>query len=385
MYTFYIFLWATVTGSLFILFIHFLLMDTSFLLKSGLGFFAVCTVLCVLRLFTPLDLSPLQHKIEYPELISELIRPRYLSHWGIPVIYALAAVSLGVSFVLLCRFMWKTGKMSRTLYSYSVEDPEAERLLRTIDEKCGISVRRTPLLQGPVIMGCRRPVIYLPEMELSPRNLSDILRHEYTHWKRHHLPAKILIRLVTILFWWNPCIYILARDLSHIIEMICDEYAMNHYGEMDKVHYMGTLVHCLRNSSGTVPANEPTKICGLGFAGRESGRSTKQRVTYHLNKARPATGRKAGIRFLYAAVFLWMIGSYLVIFVPAYTPEKKELYSGDSQAYLVEQADGFYEFHFDEYVVPVTPEEMASDKYMIYPVISSQEYEKTPGHEGQEN
>jgi len=378
MYSFYIFLWATITGSIFILFIHFLLKDTSFLLRTGLGFFAVCTLLCVLRLFTPLEFSPLLHKIEYPGWVSGLIRPRYLFHTEIPAEYALIAFSLMVSFILLCRYLFRTAKISRTLFSHSTEDPEAESLLHTIDDNCGIRVRRTELIKGPVIIGVRRPVIYLPEMELSVMNLSDILRHEYTHWKRHHLPIKILIQLVTILFWWNPCIYILARDLSHIIEMICDEYAMNRYDKMEKVHYMSTLIHCLRRSSGHGSSAEP-KICGMGFVSSGSGRSTKQRVSYHLNKAASASRRRVGVSLLYALAFCWMIGSYFIIFVPAYTPDKQQLYSEETEAYLVEKADGTYEFHFGEYVVPVTREEMESDRYMIYPVLSEEEAGETAG------
>ena len=45
----------------------------------------------------------------------------------------------------------------------------------------------------------------------------------------------------------------------------------------------------------------------------------------------------------------------------------------------MEKADGTYEYHFGEYVVPVTREEMESDRYMIYPVISEGEEGETAG------
>ena len=373
MYTFYVFLWATVTGSIFILFVHFLLKDTSFLLRSGLGFFAVTILLCILRLFTPLEFPSFQHRIEYPDFFSELIRPRYLFQTRIPLVYALGACSLGVSLVLLLRFLYKTGKISRTLETHSQEDPEAEETLRSIDEDCGIQVRRSALLKGPVLAGYRHPVIYLPRMPLSKNNLIDILRHEYTHWKRHHLALKFLIQLIIILFWWNPCVYVLSRDLSHIIEMICDEYAMDHYGKMEKFHYMDTLLHCLRHSAGIKEETEP-RICALGFAAAASGSSTRQRLTYHMSKTEARSGRNPGVYLLYAAALCWMAVSYYVILQPSYDPPGKENYSNEDNSYLVECPDGSYEFYYEDYVIPVSAGEVDSGGYLVYTIIPYSEY-----------
>ena len=107
MYTFYAFFWAMFTGSLFILFLHFLMKDTSILLKTGLGFFILGTALCILRLFTPLEIPFHQYRIEYPRFISELIRPRDFFDTGIPLIYVIVFCSLMVSFILFLHFIFK--------------------------------------------------------------------------------------------------------------------------------------------------------------------------------------------------------------------------------------------------------------------------------------
>ena len=217
MYTFYAFFWAVLTGSIFILFLHYMLKDTSFLLKTGLGFFILGTVLCILRLFTPLDIPFHQYRVEYPRFISEIIRPRNFFHTGIPLGYVIIGCSLFVSLVLFLRFLYRIRKMEKVLDSHSTQAGDAEEILRTIDGKCDVAVKKSRLIKGPVILGYLHPVIYLPDMSFSRKNLTDILRHEYTHWKRHHLAIKFVLQCITFLFWWNPCIYLLRKDITHLM------------------------------------------------------------------------------------------------------------------------------------------------------------------------
>ena len=377
---FYAFLWAMFTGSLFILFLHFMLKDTSFLLKSGLGFFIFGTALCILRLFTPLDITRHQYRIEYPRFISELIRPRVFSYMGIPVLYVIVLISLSVSLALFLRFLYKVRKTERVLKENAKEDKESEEILHTIDESCPLPVRRTTLLKGPVIVGYLHPVIYLPETYFTRKNLIDILRHEYTHWKRHHLAIKFILQCVTILFWWNPCIYLLRKDMVHLIELICDEIAMRTYEQKERLHYMATILQCLRYSvKGTL--EEKTGDCALGFVAVIKGNATKQRLTYHLNKTPLAARQKYQIYLLNGITICWLLASYFVILQPFYKPKDEHRYSNEENAYLVECQDGSYEFHYGSDIVPVTRESMTQDGYYIYPVIPYEEYKDLGNYE----
>lgn len=384
MYTFYAFLWAVFTGSLFILFLHLMLKDTSLLLKTGLGFFLLGTALCILRLFTPLEIPFHQYRIEYPRLISELIRPRTFLNTGISMLYVMAAISLGVSVVLFVRFLYKIRKMEKALETHSREDRAAEEILQAIDEVCPLKVRRSPLIKGPVILGYLHPVIYLPEMVFSRKNISDILRHEYTHWKRHHLTIKFALQCITILFWWNPCIYLLRSDVVHLIEIMCDEVAMNSYHEKEKLHYMATILQCLRHSAGMRP-EEVTRDCALGFAAVRDGTATKQRLAYHLNKTPLAARKRYQIYLLNGITILWMLASYFVILQPFYKPAGVENYSNEENAYLVERADGAYEFHYGTSVVPVSRKDVEEDGYYIYTIIPYEEYKDLGSYEEAES
>ena len=384
MYTFYTvfyaFLWAVFTGSLFILFLHFMLKDTSLLLRYGLGFFLFGTALCILRLLTPLEVPAHQYRIEYPGFISELIRPRVFSDMRIPALYVAVFISLSVSLVLFLRFLYKVRKTERVLKENSVEAKDAEEILHIIDESCPLPVRRTVLLKGPVIVGYLHPVIYLPETYFTRKNLIDILRHEYTHWNRHHLAIKFILQCVTILFWWNPCIYLLRRDMVHLIELICDEIAMGTYEQKEKLHYIATILQCLKYSAKG-PGEDNTGDCALGFAAVIKGNPTKQRLTYHLNKSPLTSGKKYQIYLLNGITIGWMLLSYFVILQPSYKPEDVQRYSNEENAFLIECQDGSYEFHYGTDIIPVPRETVEQDGYYIYPVIHYEEYKDLNGYQ----
>ncbi|MBR5047601.1 MAG: M56 family metallopeptidase, partial [Eubacterium sp.] len=271
-------------------------------------------------------------------------------------------------------------KMEKVLDSHSTQAGDAEEILRTIDGKCDLEVKRSKLIKGPVILGYLHPVIYLPDMSFSQKNLTDILRHEYTHWKRHHLAIKFILQCITFLFWWNPCIYLLRKDITHLIELICDEIAMTPYHEQEKLHYMTTILQCLKHSAGMNAAGE-TRDCALGFAAVMPGYTTKQRLTYHMNKTPLATRKRYQIYLLNGIAIFWMLASYFVILQPFYNPEKVQSYSNEENSYLVESADGSYEFHYDGYVVPVSRESVEEDGYYIYTIIPYEEYKDLGSYE----
>lgn len=60
---------------------------------------------------------------------------------------------------------------------------------------------------------------------------------------------KILIYLYWCIFWWNPAIYLLKKDLSQIIEIKCDLDVVEKMSNDQKVAYLSTIVTMLKNAS----------------------------------------------------------------------------------------------------------------------------------------
>lgn len=74
----------------------------------------------------------------------------------------------------------------------------------------------------PMLLGLVRPCMLLPPgLELAPA-LEDILRHELTHHRRRDIAYKWSVVLVTALHWFNPLVYLFAREIARDCELSCD-------------------------------------------------------------------------------------------------------------------------------------------------------------------
>jgi beta-lactamase regulating signal transducer with metallopeptidase domain len=77
---------------------------------------------------------------------------------------------------------------------------------------------------GPAVVGILRPQIVIPEwvLELDPRQLSLVLRHEREHQRAGDAALLALAQLVVVAVPWNPIAWWQVRRLRLAIELDCD-------------------------------------------------------------------------------------------------------------------------------------------------------------------
>ncbi len=372
MITLSVFLWTVITVNLCILILHFLIKNTRLILRCGLGFFLICCFLCAMRLFLPMEFSHFQHKMEYPRVISSLMRI-LISDGSIS---ALASVMAALCFAIGCLLVlissFKRHHIQKELFRSSLIDEYAADMLAVIDPDCKIPVRRSPLINTPIIAGCRNPIIYLPIAEYSETDIYGILIHEYTHWQNKHLWIKYIVHVFTLLLWWNPFVFLLERDFSHLLEMQCDNLSTKRLGKDGKLEYLQTIIHCLESANQFYTDNYSR--CGLGFLAAESYSKTRQRFEYQLERISEIRTRHWQALGMYAILLSWVFSSYYYIAQPAYSPKYETVYSNTRNSFLVENADGSYVFHFNEEMIPVDQEDVDRGYYSIYTQIPYKEY-----------
>lgn len=123
---------------------------------------------------------------------------------------------------------------------WSVPNAEAVRLLAS-DE-----------IGSPLSWGWRRPVILIDTDTLGqPEDADAILAHEVAHAARRDWPALILSRLAATLFWFNPLVWMLEREVVQQAEEAADAEAA---GCVDPARYAETLLAWARVNA-PVPAN----------------------------------------------------------------------------------------------------------------------------------
>lgn len=119
--------------------------------------------------------------------------------------------------------------------------------------------RRTPLLlasddvASPMSWGLRQPVILLDFDALSrPEDADAIIAHEMAHVARGDWLALVMARAAVAIFWFNPLVWLLEREVVQQAEEAADSHAL---AQVEPARYAQTLVTCARHCKSRVPAN----------------------------------------------------------------------------------------------------------------------------------
>ncbi len=100
-------------------------------------------------------------------------------------------------------------------------------------------------LRSPCLYGLWKPKIYLPEdiiMITDSNQLTHILMHELTHYKRKDLWFNALWILAVGMHWYNPVVWLVARKMKADQEVACDASVLEALGEQEAASYGMTLL-----------------------------------------------------------------------------------------------------------------------------------------------
>ena len=102
----------------------------------------------------------------------------------------------------------------------------ASALARAGGDSLGIRLLACEDASSPLSWGLRRPVILLDRDTLrTPEEADAILAHEVAHVARRDWPSLILSRLAVALFWFNPLVWRLDREVAQQAEEAADSDA----------------------------------------------------------------------------------------------------------------------------------------------------------------
>jgi beta-lactamase regulating signal transducer with metallopeptidase domain/DUF4097 and DUF4098 domain-containing protein YvlB len=118
-------------------------------------------------------------------------------------------------------------------------------------------------LATPAVFGVFRPVLLMPKgylRKLSRKDTEHMLLHELAHIKRGDLHMHGLYMLLQIVYWYNPLLWLVRRQLHHLRELSCDATVANLLREQT-IAYRQTLLETARRFLAR--STEP----GLGLLG----------------------------------------------------------------------------------------------------------------------
>ena len=252
--TIFSFLSALLWSSLLIVAIY-LLRHTRFKQHFGVLPMVLLYLFCVVRLFLPLEFPHTliaADDVIYPYIYNLLTQKRTMLA-NKPLVLILCVVWLLGFCVLLFRYARQYCKAIHNVERYAEPwDERTNTLLKQVQQQ----TRRTIKVQGYIAtsvesafgIGVIRKRIMLPNKDYTEAELRYVLLHEYTHFLNHDTVVKLLVTLFCIIFWWNPVVYLLQKDLEQNLEIKCDLSVARTLCGKERAAYLRTILSLMKQS-----------------------------------------------------------------------------------------------------------------------------------------
>ena len=253
-------------------------------------------------------------------------------------VYHVLCLTWGVGILLFgIRFIWKEYQNGVKLKKLSIcSSKEAMRIKEQIEEKLGIcrniEIRTAAFNGSPFIYGYRNPVIVLPEKKYSLEEYYYILLHEMMHFKKKDFIWKMLTEVLIILYWWNPFVRLLRKELDKLLEFRNDDALLEFSTDKEKVCYMECI---LKTTKSTVQ-----RTSSLRF--RDESLNMKQRfhfIRFGIRRKFSAFGILLCM-FVFLALFFFSVEPY-------HEPNDGSFDINVENAYFIKTEKGMYDLYSD--------------------------------------
>lgn len=172
---------------------------------------------------------PAASKYPFASVPSALALPE---HW-IPSIFFLWLVPVCIGVMRLAIGLWRLHALRRActpMVAVALE-PSLVRIINELNSSKSFASRPVTLatsdcIRVPAALGLWKPMIVLPAWtlrEISPSDLSIILRHEFAHLRRWDDWTNLVQKIVRLLFFFHPAVWWIEIRLSIEREMACDD------------------------------------------------------------------------------------------------------------------------------------------------------------------
>lgn len=203
----------------------------------------------------------------------------------IPKIYILIAIVLIL--VSISRYIIEIVMLIKS--SYIMEDNKINNIFENELKKLKIKkykpLRVSDSITTPINIGIFKPRIVLPSYMYSTKELELIFKHELTHYVRSDFHYKFLVMINKCIYWCNPLVYLMNKDISYTCETSCDREVVKLLERKEEIKEYGLII--IKTDAKEYKENN-TLVLGL------SNRSiTKKRVELLFSKNRREFGTKS--------------------------------------------------------------------------------------------
>lgn len=385
MITIYSLFWSVINCCLMAFIIFLLRTRTELISRYGTAVPHFLVICCIIRILFPVEFPDYQYVIADNFLFSWVVEHfKFILHpeYRRIGIIAFVIVWFGGSAVSLF-FLVKKSLLARYILHEDacIDYPKAKKILDSIDPDCKVETRLCSGISTPILAGYLHPKIYFPTLPYTDEEVRLVLLHEYSHWKRHDIWKKLAMNIICIVFWWNPAVFIIRRELDQLLEFCCDKRLSKGFEEMEILDYLNLLI--MTSSAKKKKSVMTNTLFTIDFADKMVQHTIQQRFDLLFYKHRATKHRKLAQAGMILLGVVWMVSSYYFILQTKFsTPEEslwtsnakyennKVVYVADEKnTYLEEQEDGSYLFYFNGIPMEVPSEDVEAGLYDYYPII----------------
>ncbi|MBD5160842.1 MAG: M56 family metallopeptidase [Oscillibacter sp.] len=137
-----------------------------------------------------------------------------------------------------------------------------EAVWREMPLKKAPPLRFSAVVDSPMVIGLFRPCLLLPGEDFTEQELTFVLRHELTHYRRRDLWYKLALLAANGMHWFNPLVWLLRREAERDLELTCDDAVVAGRDDLERRAYSEALLGSIHRQKGLSRAVLSTHFYG---------------------------------------------------------------------------------------------------------------------------
>lgn len=337
---------------------------TLFIARHGVHIILLIITFTLLRLLLPLDLYWAKVinlnfiLVPLEGILTQNLIGTYTVKTGLFLIWAIGTIFFLCYFVFVFIkdkvYLDKLTSMKNTVLTAVIAEHNYQN----------ITVKVSSCIDVPRVWGVFTAHIYLPDLSLSAEEWSIILSHEIQHVKNHDTLIKCLMLVFVSVFWWNPVVYLLNRELDYILELRCDATLTYNYTQKECTTYLTVILKVLRQLKRNHSIKKMHQLSSL--VNYSSYSHTKQRFEIVSSRETPLYRTRLCWYFL---IFFLFLTSYFFIFQPSVKPVSTYEMKSTCSFILITEDNKYLLYIDGSYYKELSKEELNSKKYSKIEII----------------
>ncbi len=325
-------------------------------LKKGIPVFGA-VILVLIKMLVPYEFS-FTHTIPSQNILPVIKAIENISIFGkitIGSILFFLWIFIAVLFLFL---LFRKHSKLKSILDLVPETKESEILQQVTilcqqnQIKAKPKIIRLEINTSPFIVGLRNPILVLPYSQFTKDEISFILQHELVHLKNNHILIKMCLEVVTAIYWWNPVIWIIRKQVICALESQADAYVIGDLSSKESLSYLETLLQLCKEKT----KKDTSLALSFSLTNSMIERRILTALKHNCFQDKPRISLSYILPTILSVVLLLSSFTYTFEACKRNPSDIEGTFTADSESdFLILRNDGKYDLYIEhEYVATVT-------------------------------